>query len=473
MIVFDAPNEAEKDDFRFDSFPRTSGGISEFIFSKTGFSNTTKPLGLRGWHLLNRSLNEGMKLDLDEPTLRTLSLMDDALSHVQRFAGMPHMHEIAADSTAAHSHQVMRVIDEVTRKAFPNHMPPAINSFRKEAILGAWVHDMGEIVTELATATDMFNMNAHERAPLGKAKDAFEHEMFKFSCDLASHCLEQRHPEMFAQEIAKLRQSIEGKNDMLDRVKILRDGITNRREQLGLTQSEVGKHLLEIYERTESPSQNNMLHPFVKTLECVEGQRYLQRNAKYQPHTHMALATSHEVVEGVRRCERRLPLLMQEAEKMTADGNECAAFYKLAQHAAHFTYGSIARQFAPDSNETYVSVAPPYIHRKPDPRSEPFSDEIKPESRHLVRARQHSLLEDQHATQAKNMLDVPIWTREQTGAVYRTAQAVIMQAHPRFKPQTASLLSFENTPKLPDEIAFQLDRDKLVSTPSPSQGRAA
>lgn len=475
MIVFDAPSDHDRDVFCFGGrFPSTTDGIRELIFNKTGYSNSGDPLGVRGWHLLNRSLNEGMKLDLDDETLRTLSLMDDALSHVKRFAGMSHMHEIAADSTAAHSHQVMRTIEEVVRKTFPTHVPPAINAFRKEAILGAWVHDMGELVTELATATDMFNMDANERTALSQAKDAFEHEMLAFALDLAAYCLEQKNPEMFAQEIIKLRDAIQSKTETLDKIATLRGAITARREQLGgLPRSDTGTRLWDIYERTESPSEHNFLHPFVKTLECVEGQRYLQRNAKPLRHTEMALATSHEIVEGVRRCERRLPLMMQEGETVEVDGNVCSAFYKLAQQAAHYTYGSIARQFAPGKGEEYVSVAPPYIDRAPDPRKEPFTDEIVADNRHKVRARWHSILEDEHKKHEADAPNGPIWTSAEAGGVYRAAQALVLQAHPRWQPTTASLLSLKDTPHLPEEILHQLKRVELVPAAQPQHGRAA
>ena len=98
--------------------PPQSSLAQQYIFSQTGYS--AKPMNLREWHLFNQSLNQGFRMGLDDHTLQVLSMLDHALADVKRFEGVLHMHEIASDSTAAHSKQTMHNIQQIFCQAFPS-----------------------------------------------------------------------------------------------------------------------------------------------------------------------------------------------------------------------------------------------------------------------------------------------------------------------------------------------------------------
>ncbi len=444
--------ESERLHFDVDHFPKQPSKQKAFIYTHTGSS--AKPMNMREWLLFNQSMNKGFNLGFDDKTVRVLSMMDHSLSRVRRFAGMPHLHEIVADSTAAHSKQVMGIIDDVTRRAFPERMPPAIDQLRKDAMLGAWVHDMGEIVMELTTASEIFMMSPEEQKNIGIAKNNFERELFSFACDLANYHLSRGKPEAFQATIDELRAIALSKETTLERIAVMRHEIRDIRDELKLPQSDLSKHLLAIYDQTEEASQGNFLHPFVKTLECVEGHRYLQRNSKASPLTRMELAPAHEIVEAIRRSERRLPMLFEQVGQMESN---LPAFDKLARQTASYTYDSIARQFAPKP-EDHVSLAPKIIDRSPDTREEPFTSHILPEYRHTVRGQRQALLKERYDHQNNDSLDKRYFTREEAGALYRTAEIAVLQTHPRFHPTTTSLIALKDTPEIP-----QLLKDKIVA----------
>jgi hypothetical protein len=460
---------AEREEFHFDRFPSRGKKSREFIFSHTGFA--AKPMSMREWYLFNQSLNHGYEMGLADDAVRILSVLDHSLSRVRRFSGMPHMDKLAADSNAAHSKQVAHVVDDVVRRAFGDSMPPCMEKFRKDAMLGAWIHDMGEIVLELTTASQVFAMDPHDARNIKAAKNNLERNLFIFACDLADYHLKNSTINQFPDTIDRLRAVALGEQDVLKRIAAMQKAIQEERESINLPTSDVGKHLLEIYDRTEEATPTNFLHPFVKTLECTEGQRYLQRNSANDPHTRMELAPSTEIVDSLRRCERRLPDLFNQIEQMPE--MQRAMFDKLARQTAVFTYGSMARHFLPERDD-HVSLAPMYVDRAPDSRIELPTGWIKSEHRAEARSRTQSLLGEQHAQQPADSLDVKIWNRAQAGSIYRAAEAAMMTDYPRFRPTSASLISFKDTPQIPTLLAQAAPRHRLMGTTLVSQqGRAA
>ena len=485
--------EDERRHFRLGDFPQTNSERREFIFARTGFS--AKPLDRRGWYLFNQSMNEGLSLELDERTLQVLSLMDHALADVRRFGGMPHMHEIASDSTAAHTKQVMSIIQHVSEQASGGHMSEEMDALRRDAILGAWIHDMGEMVIELTTASDMFNMPADKREGVSQLKNALERDLFLFSCALANHAVASAQPDLFRSSIMSLREAAQQESTLVGRIDAIRQGMQRTSRRLGLAEIDEGtEHLHALYDRVESKAEGNFLHPFVKTLEAVEGHRYLQRNSSLLKHTRLDLITSNEITEGCRRCEKRLPDLFASAGDDWVKG-------RLARAATEFTYRSIARQFLP-KQEDHVSVAPDFIRRDAVPETEPFSNALLPDaSLPLLEARImevasrvanvvqahpackevlkplhkefHAILGELkmsslETTRAKAQQEMaqqwqpgsankPIYSREEAGVLYRAAERAVTMATP-FIPQSSSLICMADTPQLPKRIE-QLMRD--------------
>jgi hypothetical protein len=459
----------EREAFCLDQFPKLGKKSREFIFSHTGFS--AKPMSMREWYLFNQSLNQGYDMGLNDEALRVLSVLDHSLSRVRRFSGMPHMDKLVADSNAAHSKQVAHIVDDVVRRAFANAMPPCMDKFRKDAILGAWVHDMGEIVLELTTANEVFAMTPDDARNIKAAKNKLERTLFCFACDLADYHLKNGTINQFPDTINKLRGVALGEQDVLVRIAALQKAIQAECESIHLPESNVRKYLLDIYDRTEEAAPGNFLHPFVKTLECTEGQRYLQRNSANDPHTRMELAPSIEIVESLRRCERRLPDLFAQVDRQPE--GQRAMFDKMARQAAAFTYGSMARSFTPGPQD-HISPSAMYIDRVPDARIELPTDWIKSEYRTEARSRTQSLLKDQHGQQPADSLDVKIWDRTQAGSVYRAAEAAVMVDHPRFRPTNASLISFKDTPQIPALLVQAAQRRHCMGDNLPTKpGRAA
>lgn len=479
-------SEEEQRSFRLDDFPKTNSGRREFIFARTGFP--AKPLDARGWYLFNRSMNEGMNIGLDERSVQILSLIDHALSGVKRFRGFAHMHEIAGDSTAAHTKQAMNIVEYVVERAAAGNMTAALDEFRRDALLSTWVHDMGEVVMELTIASDIFDMPVDKRAALSHEKNELERELFIFSIDLAAYAIDTAQPELFARTIEAIREKAHKATGITERMHIIKEGMQQAyaRWQLPKAEEKETAHLVSLYDRAEEKEKGGFLHPFVKTLEAVEGHRYLQRNSGLLEHTKLEWITSNEIVEACKRSERRLPELFEQAGD---DPTQLA----LAVAAAEFTYRSIARQFTPNP-EDFVSIAPAYIHREPTPESEIPSGVLFPAAsvpplkatvaaireRVLDTLDGHRPTKAMHAALASELekvmqemdgvtleaertrtqaalagqwdkwgINKPIWSREETGQVYRAAEYAVTKG---FRPQSRSLIASSDTPKIPMAI---------------------
>lgn len=442
-------------------FPTDSSARKAFLFQLTGY--TAKPLDLRGWTLLNQSINNGFKLKLEPRDIGILSMMDEVLGEVPRFVGMRHMAPQKTDSTAAHTKQVMNIIQQVYEQA---KVPPTPSQeqFRRDALVGAWLHDMGEVVMELSTASQFFAMSPEAQKRFSEEKDAVEREVVRFSLDLAGQGFDRGDTTLFARTMRSLRAELvavpNSPNLPEDRAKLLAKRLGELRETLGLGEgsSPSTEQMLDLYDRTENPEKGTFLHPFVKTLECVEGQRYLQRNGGDAAHLPlyrqlhpqamaaqmgMHLISDHEMVEACRRSERRLPMLFERAESSDEK--------KLAREAAKFTYHSIARQFLP-KKEDHVAELPAIIDRSPQ-RPNSKDDTLTVSELETIRDQENRFKQDALSKQGDDINGRYV-TRERAGHIYRAAQEAV--ANGRFRPSKGALLALADTPALTDTIATYL-----------------
>jgi hypothetical protein len=470
-------------------FPKTTSERKEFIFSRTGF--TAKPMNWKGWYLFNYSMNKGLDIGLptegSDRTLEMLSLIDHSLAEVPRFVGISYMLPVRADSTTAHTKQVMNIIQQTFENsgvAFNGKLTPEVNQFRRDALLGAWVHDIGETIFELTTASDMFNLEPSERAKISAAKDALESELFPFFCQLAVYALEKQRPELFNEVIWNMRNKVlapvnppggtlskaEQLCALMQTVRDSMDEVKAREDFLKEMAPETIR-LMDIYERAENPKKGGFLHPFVKTLECVEGLRYMQRqaaagstdalskqlhtgNPSYPEFAGAELWSDHEIISTLRRSERRLPLLFERAGQKIEGEPETSTKRALANAAAKFTYNSIARQFTPRTNrpdptqDDHVGIVSAIIDRKPTPSHRDLHAIPIAELRDLC-AKDMKLKNQWSANENPSDPNRRFFSREEIGALYRAAEAQVGKC---FWPKSPSLISVEDTPEIPKPL---------------------
>lgn len=448
-------------------------------------------MGWRGWYCLNYSLNQGFDLGLPtdghDRTLMMLSYMDQALAEVPRFLGMPHMPIMRADSTAAHSKQVMNIIKTVFERAQEKHnliMTPKMTQFYRDAMLGAWIHDMGEVIFELTTASDTFAMTRAERQYIAARKNALEDKIFIFACQLAIQAIETGKPHSFLQTIHAIREhglAVDQALPPVQRIDAEINAISTAIDDIEAkpdfpkTLAPETERLMALYQRVET--EVDFLHPFVKTLEAIEGQRYLQRNSadsatddlarRRQPDAYPHypahdLSSDHEILSSIRRAERRIKDMFVEAREaitranasgMPSDDSRFAsAQFTLAKVAAAFTYGSIARQFTPKP-EDYVGRAPEIIDRAPmEPKS---CEKISLDQLSALRDQEMVAKRERHAAQPPDDLNAQFYSRARAGALYRAAEHLVCDGFTRsrcFIPNTACLLRHEDTPQIPPEL---------------------
>lgn len=476
-------------------FPKTSSERKEFIFSRTGF--TAKPMNWKGWYLFNYSMNKGLDIGLptegSDRTLRMLSLIDHSLAEVPRFVGISYMLPVRADSTTAHTKQVMNIIQQTFEDsgvAFNGKLTPEVNQFRRDALLGAWVHDMGETIFELTTASDMFNMEAGERAKISAAKDVLESELFPFFCQLAVYALEQHRPELFNEVIWEMRSkalapvnppggALTKADKLCALMQTVRESMreVKERDDFPKELAPETKRLMDIYERAENPEKGGFLHPFVKTLECVEGLRYMQRqaapgstdklskqlhagNPSYPEFAGAELWSDHEIVSTLRRSERRLPLLFEQAAKDIEGEPATSTKRALANAAAKFTYNSIARQFTPRTNrpdptqDDHVGIVPAIIDRKPTTSNRDLHAIPIAELRDLC-AMDMKCKEEWSRRENQSDPNRRFYAREEMGKLYRAAEEMVGKS---FWPKGPSLISLADTPKIPDPLAVHMQK---------------
>lgn len=459
-------------------FSHDSSSIKAWLFLLTGY--TAKPLNLRGWNLLNQSLNKGFDLNLNDRELRILSMMDEMLAEVPRFVGVHYVAPQKTDSTAAHTKQVMNIVQHIWQSSGVTGM----QQLRRDALLGAWLHDMGEVVLELSTASLMFAMPKNLQDEFKAHKDDVEREVVGFSIALAEKALEGNDPKLFARVIHNLRDDLlalpQGDDLPLRRMRLLTQRITELRQehQLPATASETAKKLLGVYDRIEFPLNNDFLHPFVKTLEAVEGQRYLQRNGADAAHMAlyrrlspdsmasdlgMHLISDNEIVSACQRCERRLPMLFERAGTREQK--------LLAREAAKFTYRSLGRQFTP-SNEDHVANLPAYIDRQPEQGKDPYAG-LTIQELERIRAQEHAYKEQQFGAQDNASFDVRYYSKSRAGQLYQAAHDSVLNLW--FAPKHDSLIATRDCSALPLQITARMQRlvqtSRVAQMPS-DQGRA-
>lgn len=461
------PSHEEKLAFQIGTLSDEPHVIKKFIFSHTG--HASEKMSFRQWCMFNTSLNRTLDIRLDPTTLAMLSLMDESLQYAHRFAGMPHVHELLVDSTAAHSAQVVRTIHQLFKQTFSRGMKPPeeAKTFCREAIIGAKIHDMGEIFGEPCTASEFFSLSAAERTTISALKNDFEQQNFEFACALASYVVSTGNYGLFTDSMKQVRDKVTPELEALERqqlpvaervqrrIELLTQTRDSAREKLQQLHPELGsllpqaQALLDIYHRTEEQSPGNFLHPFVKSLESIEGQRYLQRNSQKPATANLCYQTSFDTIESCWRAERRLPMLFEAADN---DWKQ-----QLAQHTAAYVYASLARGFDgldAHGHKKEVSVGPPFIHRNID-RSETPTAAIKPECLAEERARTQKLLLEKMIEGAADAADGRIVRREELAAWYRGAQHAVI--HHFYVPAQASLARFADMPTLPDEITRSME----------------
>lgn len=460
-----SPSHEEKLEFQIGTLPDDPRVIKKFIFSHTG--HASKKMTFREWCMFNTSLDRALDMKLDSTTLAMLSLMDESLQYAHRFAGMPHVHELQADSTAAHSAQVVRTIHQVFKSTFARGMKPPeeAKAFCREAMIGAKIHDMGEIFGEPCTASEFFSLSDAERVTISTLKNDFEQQNFEFACSLASYAVRTGNYGLFTDTMKNVRDQVAPALEALEvqklqvservqkRIELLTHARDNVKEKLHQAHPELGallpeaETLLDIYHRTEEQSPGNFLHPFVKSLESIEGQRYLQRNSQQPATANLCYQTSFDTIESCWRAERRLPMLFNAAQTSTWK-------QALAQHTAAYIYASLARGFdgldANGQKKESVSVAPAIIHRAID-RSETPTAAIRPECLAEERARTQMLMQQKLEAGAPDAADGRIMRREELAAWYRGAQHGVN--HYFYVPQQPSLARFADTLTVPDAIA--------------------
>jgi hypothetical protein len=469
-------------------FPQGTSQRRAFIFGHTGYA--AKPMNWHGWHCFNASMNAGLDIGLPtggpDRTLMMLSLMDHALGEVPRFVGVKNMPLGRGDSTAAHSKQTMNIIQTVFENSgllqpnSPNALRSETNTLRRDALLGAWIHDMGETIFELTTVDDMASMSKEDAAAIKKKKDVLEERIFEFSCQLAFWAIEQDTPELFHKTIQQIRkaaltpdtQIFTRSNDARSRISARMDGIKQEMERIKTTfdlPQELApetKKLMETYHRTEQAG--SFLNSFVKTLECVEGLRYLQRNSaesateplarqlapkgQYIPSVPRELASDYEIVSSIQRAEKRLPDLFNNAKNTDER--------KLAQAAASFTYRSIARQFTPEPQD-HVGLAPAIIDRRPEPPKVKNKTVLSAKAFKEVKSSREKDMDFkklQLEKQDPEDFNVQYMTRERIGTLYRAAEDLVKDSGFPFIPKTTSLISINDTPTIPEALATEMKK---------------
>ena len=469
-------NAEQRKRFCFDNFPETDRELRQFIFGLAGHQAESK-MTVHDWLLFNSSMNKGLGLKLDHPKLAVLSMLDSTLADVKRFAGMPHMSKYFADSTAAHSKQVMRLTRRIFAESLGPSLAPSMQQLQREAMVGAWVHDMGEIVMELTTADDVFDMSPAQRTEIGHAKDSMERDLFQFSLELAAHERERPHERkgLYANTIHAMKKKTTSiiqiaeftgrprAETVMECIAVIRDGMKRAMAENHLpeTPSPMTRELMDIYNRTEQRGDSsNFLHPLVKTIESMEGQRYLQRNAQRSgEHMRLEYSTSNQVIQSIKRIEARLPLLFARAKT--------ANQLKLAATTADFVYDTIIRGCEGDPAK--YSLIPPLIKRDADRREEVSGNRLMQDEKNIaqVRADTHSLWQEQKERDAKRGLNGPnaiIYTREEVAALYKAMKRAMHKGNYTPSAEHPCLLAIEDNhghalvekPQLPMAILEEL-----------------
>lgn len=291
--------------------------------------------------------------DKDVETIQTLAMLDTVLHGTMRFFKMSHIREHTADSTAAHSKQTMNLVQDIFDTAYPDgNIPDSVKPLRREALLGASLHDLGELIVEGTTMDYMNKLSPDERKKTEKIKDEVEDAVTHFAIKYAAKCcIVDKDPNKFFETIFQIKQDVglidaEGKTvneaDPITLFPKIKEWIKTHEQEL-IGGFEVPPHiqeLLDIYHRVESKDSEGMLRPIVKCVERLEGVRYLQRNSSIGGNASLELATSFQALTTCERAEKGLPELFELAHKHDQ--------LPLALAIADRAYSTIVRGFMGD-----------------------------------------------------------------------------------------------------------------------------
>lgn len=458
-----------------ETLPATEKERKRFIFNFCGYAGAHP--SIREWNRFNRSMNEGLDLGLDARTLGMLSIIDHALHEVPRFVDVPYVARGQVDSTTAHSKQSMNNGQRVFEEAFANRKAsPEAQQFRRLCLLGLWMHDYGETVFELTTASLMQSLGKADREEIKEAKDVIEREIVLFNFAVAEAGLDAGQPDLLQQKLRQIRThaihgsaSLQGRERVMERIRLIREGIGVAYRELAaaniLVSAEPGAHakeLIAVYDALENEGahpagERNFLHAYGKTVESVEGQRYLQKNAKEPPHMPLYKALSNhdhpsplpfhampptEVIENYRRCERRLPALFEPMAHIPSLLGKpsftlgSAEKDVLARSCAAFTYHSLARPYLPREGDDVATVSAP-VDRAPH---------LPPTER-----------------KPRRMMGAL-----ELGYCYRAAALAVQKGN--YTPQKGSIIALEDTPVLARTIDLLMQR-MAQAAPSTLQQR--
>ncbi|MCI5050652.1 MAG: hypothetical protein MRY32_10075 [Rickettsiales bacterium] len=352
-----------------------------WIFRQCGHRTQPEP-NLDDWRRINTQLNDWFQLDLDADTLETLTLMDHALADVKRYFNFAHITQDHADSTAAHSKHTMNLVQEMFDRAYPDGFPPEhadqLEAMRKDAIIGAWIHDMGELVVEGTTMGDMNKLPAAEQAKAKQYKDEVEAKVTEFGLRMAAKCAAGIHgakPEDFRDIIQQIRVDTGVTHDddrftgkMFGAFPEIARWIDGHEQGLLEGMSEhhpIVDEVERIYDAVENNDSKGLVRPVVKCCERLEGVRYVQRNAGFDGQgVPLRYATSFQTLGTCRRAEMGLPELMDIAQPHEKH---------LAKAIIDRAYSTVVRGFIGHQDEKIVPY-PPFIDTTVDAASEVAGD---------------------------------------------------------------------------------------------------
>lgn len=453
--------------------PSTEKERKRFIFNFCGYSGAHPTL--REWVRFNQSMNRGLDLGLEARALNILSIIDHALHEVPRFVDVAYVARGQVDSTTAHTKQSMNNAQRVFEEAFIHRQPSSeAKQFQRLCLLGLWMHDYGETIFELTTASMMHELSKEDRTAMKGAKDEVEREIVLFNFAVAEAGLDAGRPELLQQLLRAIRahaiagsKGLVGTKLVMARIALIREGLhhayatlNDQGIRVAAQPSAQARELIAVYDALENEGdhpahERNFLHAYGKTIESVEGQRYMQKNAKEPPHMplYYALSTQEqrapkpfnetpdqEVIENYRRCERRLPSLFAPMAEIPA----------LLEHAA-FTLRACDKELMARACAafTYHSLARPYMPREGDDVAPPAS--VVDRAPHLP-ATSHRPHRHMRAVEL--------------GHYYRAAAQAVREGN--YVPGYGSLVALEDTPTIPRMIDITM---KTMGGSEPSQFR--